>query len=569
MLARLLLISVIAIFPCLQVVQAQAPALNQDPILYYVLDGSGSMWGRAEGEIKIQIAKNVLSDLIENMPTNIQSGLTVYGHRRKGDCQDIQEVIPPGKLDKALALEEIKRISPKGKTPISESITRVVNRIKDIEAKSTVVLVSDGLETCGDDPCKVTEALKQTGVEFVLHVVGFGLSDSDSKQLSCIAKAGGGFYLPASNATELLTALRKVEKSVIESKPVVLEPVVKPVVKKEEPVVVPEQKLASKSTSIKIKAKGPGRVALIGPDWMKTPYYWLLIDPETGEEKAKFTSLSEQLVAPGEYQLVWRQDEHKGGNEVHLGEVITVESRKRTEINLRTSVQFKIPSWAKEPYYWELRNPIFGDLNVKLASLEPQFIPPGTYELYWRQSEHRAEPTSLGVITIEPDEKNEVNLNTALNPLPADWVPSDIHFWGLTKPGEKEFVAKYSRSFEPQLINAGEYDVHYRQTEHGSTTSLLGTVKIEAGKVNDIPLNSGVKFNAVGEMEKPYRIYFRDLEASNSKARVVRLNKSWGPMVLKPGKYQIDYHQDEHGSEKMTIVDSFDLVSGSLVEIDL
>jgi Ca-activated chloride channel homolog len=48
-----------------------------------ILDASGSMWGQIGGKAKITIAKEVLSDLIQDLPSDLQVGLTVYGHRQK------------------------------------------------------------------------------------------------------------------------------------------------------------------------------------------------------------------------------------------------------------------------------------------------------------------------------------------------------------------------------------------------------------------------------------------------------------------------------------------------------
>jgi len=77
------------------------------------------------------------------------------------------------------------------------------------ENASTVVLISDGIESCGGDPCAAVKAAKASGVNFILHTVGFGLSKQESAQLRCMAKAGGGEYFQANNAKELLKSARK------------------------------------------------------------------------------------------------------------------------------------------------------------------------------------------------------------------------------------------------------------------------------------------------------------------------------------------------------------------------
>ena len=76
------------------------------------------------------------------------------------------------------------------------------------------------------------------------------------------------------------------------------------------------------------------------------PYRWMLFDPETGKEKARFSSIATQVVAPGEYQLAWDQSEH-GTSTVILGEVVRAESGKVTEVPLLTSIRLRVPEWSR------------------------------------------------------------------------------------------------------------------------------------------------------------------------------------------------------------------------------
>lgn len=47
-------------------------------------------------------------------------------------------------------------------------------------------------------------------MKFVMHVVGFDVTDEDQTQLACIAEAGGGKYFGAADAARLLAALQAV-----------------------------------------------------------------------------------------------------------------------------------------------------------------------------------------------------------------------------------------------------------------------------------------------------------------------------------------------------------------------
>ncbi|MCW8886789.1 MAG: VWA domain-containing protein [Motiliproteus sp.] len=180
-----------------------------------VLDASGSMWGQINGKAKIGIARQVIGNVLETWPEDHQLGLITYGHRRKGDCSDIEELIPPGQLNAKAFKQRIKRINPKGKTPLTAAVKQAAERLRYTEDKATVILVSDGKETCKADPCAVSAELEKSGVDFTTHVIGFDVSDKQGiKQLQCLAENTGGQYFSAKDASGLKEALGEAVKQI-------------------------------------------------------------------------------------------------------------------------------------------------------------------------------------------------------------------------------------------------------------------------------------------------------------------------------------------------------------------
>jgi Ca-activated chloride channel family protein len=160
-------------------VSVLAPAMAQQPSssdLLLILDASGSMWGRAEGEEKIVIARRVLKDLTARLSDDADVGLIAYGHRREADCADIETVVPLGPLNRASLVSKVESLNPKGKTPITQSIEQAIAAVKGRTDPATIVLLSDGIETCSGDPCAAVTAAKKAGTNFLLHVIGFDLS---------------------------------------------------------------------------------------------------------------------------------------------------------------------------------------------------------------------------------------------------------------------------------------------------------------------------------------------------------------------------------------------------------
>ena len=539
-------------------------ARSEGNVLYFILDASGSMWERAGGKPRIVIAKETLSNLIEQTPAQIRAGVTVYGHRRKGDCSDIEEIVALKNLDpmaKFRAQERISSINAMGKTPITDSIQQTVDRLKGEEGESTIVLISDGLESCGKDPCALTKKLKSAGINFVLHVVGFGLMDHQKKKLACIADAGGGTFFTADNSSDLLKALTVVKQSVVAQ--VKVEPAPAPVI----------QKVESSSTSIKIKAKGPGTVKLLPASWVEEPRYWALSDVESGEILYKFARLgvTPQKVPAGTYQLVWHQNEHRAAR-VITGQIVTVKSGEVTEVPVATGVVLKMPQWVETPYWWGLKVKVDKSIlkpPVWFRDLPAQVVPAGRYHLIWYQNEHRTTPVNLGAIDIQMDQLNEITVATGLQLVKADWVPQIRRRWWKLLDSDGQVVLKVNNfEFKPQIVPEGEYQLVYRQTKHGATDSLLGTVIIKSGELAQFAVNTGVGFSYADGTEPPYRVEFLRLDDALGAAAVVKLDKSWGPIPLQPGTYRVDYQAARKGPV-MTIVDSFDLQAGVFVEIEM
>ena len=210
-------------------------ALAQGQRVILVLDASGSMWGQINGKAKMDIAKEVVGKVLSTWKPEDDLGLVIYGHREKGSCTDIETVWPPKPLNINQYMSPINNLFPRGKTPMTQAVRQAAEALKYTEQKSTVILVSDGLETCGADPCAVARELEKSGVDLTVHTVGFGLDDKGAiAQLKCIAEETGGISVIADNAEELETALNQTVVAVAEEpEPAPPPPAPEPVITKD------------------------------------------------------------------------------------------------------------------------------------------------------------------------------------------------------------------------------------------------------------------------------------------------------------------------------------------------
>jgi len=190
-----------------------APTLaqeRQNTIL--VLDASGSMWGQIDGVNKITIAREVVADILSDFSAYQNLGFVTYGHRERGQCSDIETVVAPapGTADEIARI--VNELNPRGMTPMTDAVIAAAQALRHTEQAATVILVSDGIETCNPDPCAAARALEAAGVDFTAHVIGFDVRGEAEAlmQMQCIAEETGGRFLTADNARELTDALREV-----------------------------------------------------------------------------------------------------------------------------------------------------------------------------------------------------------------------------------------------------------------------------------------------------------------------------------------------------------------------
>ncbi|TIS97601.1 VWA domain-containing protein [Mesorhizobium sp.] len=172
-----------------------------------VLDASGSMWSQIDGKPKLEIARESLRTVLQSVPADKEIGFMAYGHREKGSCEDIELIVPPQAGSAGAVSAAADSLKFLGRTPLTSAVRQAAEALKYTEDKATVVLITDGLETCNGDPCALGKELKAAGVDFTVDVVGFGLTADEGKQVACLADNTGGKYIQASDEQALQNAL--------------------------------------------------------------------------------------------------------------------------------------------------------------------------------------------------------------------------------------------------------------------------------------------------------------------------------------------------------------------------
>lgn len=169
-----------------------------------LLDASGSMAEPVEGKTRMALAKQSIKKFSSSLPSNVQVGLRVYGHKgsnskkdKKASCESNELVYPLKRYNETAFQEALDRFKPTGWTPLAAAIEEAG---KDLEGQTSegtqnvVYVVSDGMETCGGDPVAAARSLNQSNIEAVVNIIGFDVDDEGQEALKKAAAAGGGSY---------------------------------------------------------------------------------------------------------------------------------------------------------------------------------------------------------------------------------------------------------------------------------------------------------------------------------------------------------------------------------------
>ncbi|HEY9744757.1 MAG TPA: VWA domain-containing protein [Oculatellaceae cyanobacterium] len=197
--------------------QYAAAAAQEGPEnIMILLDSSYSMSEPIGGhtrEDKMTAAKRTVLEVLRNVPPTTRVGLRVYGNSSNQftACSATTQLVPLGVNNRHQIAAQLIGVRPTGATPISYSITRSLDEdFRGVTGKKTIILISDGMETCGEDPCDVAVRMQRLGANVKISVVGLGLQDyAATKQLRCVALATKGQFYSANTAAELANSLSR------------------------------------------------------------------------------------------------------------------------------------------------------------------------------------------------------------------------------------------------------------------------------------------------------------------------------------------------------------------------
>ncbi len=176
----------------------------------FLFDASQSMYGRWQSGAKIDVAKLLMKQLMDSLRyvKDLEVALRVYGHQKNfppQDCDDSKLEVPFSKGNISTIQQVLKDLVPRGTTPIAKSLELCGNDFPQSPSRNIIILITDGIEECGGDPCAISLVLQKKGIFLKPFVIGLGLDESLKKTFECV-----GRYFDATNETMFRDALNIV-----------------------------------------------------------------------------------------------------------------------------------------------------------------------------------------------------------------------------------------------------------------------------------------------------------------------------------------------------------------------
>ena len=195
-----------------------APALPafaaEPPTVVVIFDGSGSMWGKPDGEqkTKLVLARDALRLSLKHAQLETRIGLMSFGHRRSGDCNDVETIIKPeaGTYDRISGV--LEKHNPRGRGPLTQALREAAKELGPQSAPASVILIHDDLDNCQLDPCSALGDLRRAHPKVQVHVVSMAMKREDAQKLQCLTKSTGGRHYEAATTTQVNAAIDEAIK---------------------------------------------------------------------------------------------------------------------------------------------------------------------------------------------------------------------------------------------------------------------------------------------------------------------------------------------------------------------
>ncbi|MGM0368882.1 MAG: vWA domain-containing protein [Bacillota bacterium] len=175
-------------------IKVDNPNLNieENSALKIVLDVSNSMWGQVDNKKKINITKEILTDICNQLPTSVYLGLRSFGNQ-PNQAKNSFLAMELAQNNNQPLIDYLDEIKPAGKSPIGLNLLLAQKDLENFSGQKHILLVTDGKDTGKIMPTKIIE--KANKLDIKTHVIQVGQLDKVKQlKLKNLAELGNGKY---------------------------------------------------------------------------------------------------------------------------------------------------------------------------------------------------------------------------------------------------------------------------------------------------------------------------------------------------------------------------------------
>lgn len=168
--------------------------------------GASILLGQTGGPSRLDEAKKGINSVVRSLPNDVDVGLTVLQRCPAADNLGFFSGSQRGQL-----YQRVGALRPMQGTPLAQGIIDAAGMVDGIKAPAVVVVISDGEDSCGGDPCAAARQVKAQKPQLTINVVdiiGNGASN-------CVAAATGGRVLKPEDGLAFEKTIRKAAQEAL------------------------------------------------------------------------------------------------------------------------------------------------------------------------------------------------------------------------------------------------------------------------------------------------------------------------------------------------------------------
>lgn len=154
----------------------------------------------ARGPSRLQSAQQSVSSVVSSLPADVDVALAVLEDCPRATDFGLFDHARRGRL-----LQTVHALTPRQGTPLADGLLQAARKVDGVRAPAVMVVVSDGKDSCGGNPCAAAASLKAAKPKLKINVVDI-VGDG---AVNCIANMTGGDVLTPRSGLNLDQLVRR------------------------------------------------------------------------------------------------------------------------------------------------------------------------------------------------------------------------------------------------------------------------------------------------------------------------------------------------------------------------